>query len=35
MKELAGQTVAIDGTYPVDLTNDVKELLRKAQHNRV
>ena len=33
MKELAGQTVAIDGTYPVDLTNDVKELLRKAQHN--
>ena len=27
MKELAGQTVAIDGTYPVDLTNDVKELL--------
>ena len=33
MKEVAGQTVAIDGTYPVDLTNDVKELLRKAQHN--
>ena len=33
MKEMAGQTVAIDGTYPVDLTNDVKELLRKAQHN--
>lgn len=25
--------MAIDGTYPVDLTNDVKELLRKAQHN--
>ena len=33
MKAVAGQTVAIDGTYPVDLTNDVKELLRKAQHN--
>ena len=33
MKEMAGQTVAIDGTYPVDLTNDVKQLLRKAQHN--
>jgi len=23
--------VAIDGTYPVDLTNDVKELLRKVE----
>ena len=33
MKEMTGQTVAIDGTYPVDLTNDVKELLRKALHN--
>ena len=33
MKAVAGQTVAIDGTYPVDLTNDVKDLLRKAQHN--
>ena len=33
MKDLAGQTVAIGGTYPVDLTNSVLELLRAAQHN--
>jgi rubrerythrin len=33
MKELSGQTVAIDGSYPVDLTNDVVQLLRNAQHN--
>ena len=33
MKPVAGDTVQIDGGYPVDLTNDVKELLRKAQHN--
>jgi rubrerythrin len=33
MKELAGETVQIDGGYPVDLTNDVTELLRRAQHN--
>ena len=32
MKELAGQTVQIDGGYPVDIT-DVTELLRRAQHN--
>ncbi len=33
MKPVAGDTVQIDGGYPVDLTNDVAELLRKAQHN--
>jgi len=33
MKEVAGSTVAIDGTYPVDLTNDAAALLRMAQHN--
>ena len=33
MKEMAGQTVRIDGSYPVDLTNDVLELLRRARHN--
>nr|WP_325184839.1 rubrerythrin family protein [uncultured Oscillibacter sp.] len=35
MKELAGQTVHIDGGYPVDLTNDVLQLLRRAQHNEL
>ena len=33
LKELAGQTVQIDGGYPVDITNDAVQLLRKAQHN--
>lgn len=33
MKDLAGKTIAIDGTYPVDITNDVLSLLRYAQHN--
>ena len=33
MKEAAGQTVQIDGGYPVDLTNSVPELLRRARHN--
>ena len=33
MKEVAGQTVSIDGSYPADLTNDVVQLLRRAQHN--
>lgn len=33
MKEAAGQTVRIDGGYPVDLTNSVPELLRRARHN--
>ena len=33
MREAAGGTVQIDGGYPVDLTNDVAELLRRAQHN--
>lgn len=29
----AGSTIAIDGTYPVDLSNNVAQLLRAAQHN--
>ena len=33
MMSLAGETVRIDGGYPVDLTNDVVQLLRRAQHN--
>lgn len=33
LKELAGETISIDGSYPVDLTNDVAQLLRRAQHN--
>ena len=33
LASLAGTTIAIDGTYPVDLSNDVAQLLRSAQHN--
>ena len=33
LKELAGETIFIDGGYPVDISEDVTELLLKAQHN--
>ena len=33
LKELAGDTVMIDGSYPVDLSDNVIELLKMAQHN--
>lgn len=33
LKEMAGQTIHIDGGYPVDLHDDVIQLLRSAQHN--
>ncbi len=33
LSELAGETITVDGGYPVDLYEDVKDLLRAAQHN--
>lgn len=33
LKELAGETIVIDGGYPVDLYSDVAQLLSAAQHN--
>ncbi len=33
LKELAGETIHVDGGYPVDIEEDVAKLLRKAQHN--
>ena len=33
LKELARETIHVDGGYPVDLTEDLGELLRMAQHN--
>lgn len=33
LKELARETIHVDGGYPVDLTKDLGELLRMAQHN--
>lgn len=33
LKELGGETIHVDGGYPVDITDDLAELLRMAQHN--
>ena len=33
--ECAGETIKIDGGYPVDISNNVAELLRYAQHNEL
>ena len=33
LKELAGETIHVDGGYPVDITEDISKLLRMAQHN--
>ena len=33
LKELSGETIHVDGGYPVDLTEDIAKLLRMAQHN--
>lgn len=33
LKEMAGETVFIDGGYPVDISDDMAVLLSMAQHN--
>lgn len=33
LKELAGESISIDGTYPVDINDSVAQILRYAQHN--
>lgn len=33
LKEMAGETIIIDGGYPVDISDNVAELLERAQHN--
>ena len=33
LKELAGETIHIDGGYPVDLSPNIYELFDKSQHN--
>ncbi|MGN0350188.1 MAG: rubrerythrin [Roseburia sp.] len=33
LKELAGETIQIDGGYPIDISEDMGTLLRMAQHN--
>lgn len=33
LQEMAGSTIFIDGGYPVDIADNMAELLSKAQHN--
>ena len=33
LTECSGENIKIEGTYPVDISNDVCELLKIAQHN--
>lgn len=33
LKELAGESISVDGTYPIDIASTTAELLRRAQHN--
>ena len=33
LKPLAGTTIHIDGGYPIDISTDLSQLLRAAQHN--
>lgn len=33
LNALAGETVTVDGTYPVDIAEDICEILDKAEHN--
>lgn len=33
LSQIAGETIHVDGGYPVDITDSISELLRMAQHN--
>lgn len=33
LQELAGETITVDGGYPIDISDDLPKLLRMAQHN--
>lgn len=33
LREMAGSTITVDGGYPVDISEDIAQLLEKAQHN--
>ena len=35
LKDMAGETIAIDGGYPVDIDPEITKLLRMAQHNEM
>lgn len=33
LKEMAGENIFIDGGYPVDISDNMKDILKMAQHN--
>ncbi|MCD7744886.1 MAG: rubrerythrin family protein [Lachnospiraceae bacterium] len=33
LQELSGSTIHVDGGYPVDISDSISDLLRRAQHN--
>ena len=33
LKEMAGETIFVDGGYPVDISENISDILRMAQHN--
>lgn len=35
LSQLAGQNIAIDGTYPIDIADNLLNLLHMAQHNEL
>ena len=35
LKEMAGENISIEGSYPVDITPSIIELLRYAEHNEM
>ncbi len=35
LHECTGESITVDGSYPVDITNSVIELLEKAEHNEL
>jgi rubrerythrin len=35
LAQMAGENIAIDGTYPVDITESIIQLLRYAEHNEL
>ena len=35
LKEAAGETIHVDGGYPVDISDSLADLLRMAQHNEM
>ncbi|MCD7736061.1 MAG: rubrerythrin family protein [Lachnospiraceae bacterium] len=33
LQQLSGSTIHVDGGYPVDISDSIRDLLRRAQHN--